>query len=315
MKINKMNKVIESEFDFPSVIEININKDKTFIDKFTEEINEVKKVNNIQKSVNFTDRKKLLMDIYFLTNFIEEPDCYCMYMDASSNMKHMDFLSGIFPNIKFLIFNPLIINYKNSEKITYFKTEFSLEEFNKISTSKNKLLISWVKKNLFENHKKLINSGNFIGTSSVFSINENLLKTQKTLEYPEGKLVYNIWDNKNLFDCRFFTFTLNPSNITYDLAKIKIMIEYHNLFTREYQTFKNILDLSKENINPPELLNDFDSLYEIMIIYSFLDSIFDLINENTIIEFSNLITKSLNVNNKIFLSLKSLREKENIKSI
>lgn len=286
-------------FDYPLISEINQDQIDIYDQSYSINSNTL---------VSYTERKKFLIDLKFLVSLNIKDGLYdCMYIDSSKDMKQIEFLSGLFPNIIFNCYNISIQDVNNRRNVIFFKKEPSLEEFkNKMVSNRTQILISWISKSSLEVQKELLNSGLFQAASLKFPL-DNL---PKSYEYISGKLIYNIWDTKTSKECRIYTY--EPSIMKeYNIDIISKNIENHNI-VRSYYRYENPIDPSEEYINPDELLNDFDSCYEVMIISSYL---FNIINENdltkeTIYKFSNLLTKSLN-SSQVFISLNTLRKKQN----
>ena len=113
----------------------------------------------------------------------------------------------------------------------------------------------------------------------------------KHVEYLDGWIFKQAWAPQTSTETRLVPY---GDVKIYDGLKYEAQMFYHNTQIRENNVYNNPITHDLSPINPPELLNDFDSTLECMILMDYYMKYGEPISIDAIANLSNLITVKIN---------------------
>jgi hypothetical protein len=237
-----------------------------------------------KKALHWGQRKLLLSEIEFLTNFGDMSKTV-LYVGAADG-QHIIFLAGLFPEHKFILYDPVDF-YEGVEDIPMVeihKELFTLEEHVPIYVDKNVLFISDIRI-IPEEYKARQQHETVDEIDTSYDLEENvkrdmdlqmkihlgikpiasLLKfrlpyTPGTTEYLKGDVYYQMWSPSTSTECRLVV--QGTETVIYDHTDHESRMYRFNRCTR-FQLF----DLP---IEVPGILGSYDLLGELYVLMEYL---------------------------------------------
>ena len=238
-------------------------------------------------SVHCGQRKLLLSEIQFLTRFWDPqsiPNPLVVYAGAAPGI-HIPFLSSLLPQITFHLYDPAHFALRPSSKIQLFQRIFRDSDAKKYH--KNNSILFFISDIRTADHHTMSESENEFAVDddmrkqqkwyNIMQPQAALLKFRLPYAYPtvprdysylSGYLFKQVWAPQTTTEIRLVPF--NSSEISYDIEKFGNQMFYHNTILRERTSFLNPLTQTLTPCDPPELLNDFDSVAELSILTDYL---------------------------------------------
>lgn len=219
--------------------------------------------------VDWSERKTLINIIYFLTRFwnpVEINDPEFVYIGPT--IESIAILEEMFPNFKFhYYFSNSTLESKSKNVIIYNVPieEQDIEQW--LSKSRRKKLF------MYFNYDINLQKDLYLQIEPLYanlSFDLSLLDGDN-VEYLDGVLVKQPWDSLNSQEYRLITNTKNTKS--YDLNDHIRNLMYHNLIVRQQYIYTQpFLDSKLKYIGQSndELINDFDSNYEILVLKFYL---------------------------------------------
>ena len=288
------------------------------------------------KRIKWGERKLTLAIIQFLSRFWSTKThsaIYIIYI-ASAPLTNIPFITKLFPNSRWTIYAKVKPRIKPNDRI-WFTTELFTDNDTKFWTGRNDVFFI----SDHRTHLDLSADQDIINKSLTKDLEDQmrwhlLIKPVRSLLkfrlpypkegiYPPPMYEYlNGWTFKQAFssnlspELRLVPF--GEDKTKYDLLKHRRQISYFNLIIRTKQKYKSpwndkgshVLEQSfpkGNDIDPPELFNDWDSYTEAYIWLDYLNRFPDKNTKQWVIAMSRGLTKEL-TKNKPFKSIDALRE-------
>jgi hypothetical protein len=273
-------------------------------------------------------RKLILADFTLFTYFWDPqkiPEPTVVYVGAAPGI-HIPFISKCFPQIKkFELYDPAEFKVESTEKIQIHQEFFTDKLAETYRDRKDVIFISDIRGHkekdmpveIFERDILIPNMRDQarwyqIMTPPLASLKFRLpyYKQSKSpiFEYLPGTIVKQVWTGYQSTETR-----LIPSGtkmIDYNLKWYEEAMFYHNALLRnEIQVFANPLEGKKklESIDGKELLNDFDSVYEAIVLRDYIIKYSGKYKANQVVALTRAITTQVNKMKKKSLSMRELR--------
>ena len=283
--------------------------------------------------VHWGQRKLLINEIAFLTYFWdpeEVPEPVIVYAGAAPG-DHTPILAELFPQIYELhLYDPARFSVAPTRKIFIYRQLFENEDAEVWTDRNDVFFISDIRlrpgeyedRPPEENEKMIVEDNQrqrrwveiikpveaHLKFRPPFPIAEEFEK----LEYLDGDLFYQPWAPESSAETR-----LVPSldergryrTKIWDSKKHEEQMFYHNTVLRDNLIYSNpFLEAPNEKpIDPPELLNDYDSVAEAAILRDYLEKMGKENDEAAVVELSRHITKRLNERSKVEKSIDGIR--------
>lgn len=268
-----------------------------------------------KKAVHWGQRKLLLGEIAFLTLYWDEkrlPNPTVVYVGASPGT-HIPFLSQLFPTITFHLYDPLPFNFSESNRLILYPRHFTDDDARRWSHFNDEvLLISDIRSSDYtqlttEENEKMIDTDmttqkNWylimkpVKALLKFRLPYSYPTAPRTVSYLAGDLLLQPWGPQTTTETRLIP--KSTDEIDWDIVKYESQMFYHNTVSREQCFYFNPLTShpakKRKPVDPPELLNDYDSVAEAVILKAYLNKIGwnnDL--EREVIKLSREITRTL----------------------
>jgi hypothetical protein len=249
-----------------------------------------------KKGVAWGQLKLMISEVWFLTEYwlkskrrSENP--IIVYAGAADG-RHIGLLSSqFFPEAEFHLYDSRPFKVKASEKVHLYHRYFEMVDAQRWADHQkrhgNVYLISDIRTADYKimeerQNEAAIDSDNHKQQEWHQTINPvaSLLKFRphyaypflpKTYRYLKGKLFKQAWAPQTSTECRLVP---DPSNeeIDYDVEKYGNQMFHHNTVIREKHTFPNPFDGTSNPIDPPNLINDFDSTSHIIVLKEYLST-------------------------------------------
>jgi cap2 methyltransferase len=267
---------------------------------------------NEKTSVHWGQRKLLISEIQFFTLFVNEkviPNPIIVYAGAAPAI-HTDFLSQLFPNFVFHLYDPAVFSnvIYNNPKIFIYNQFFTDMDAQKWANRNDVYFISDIrtadyrKLNTIELEENISNDMQLqLNWYNIIKPISALLKfrlpwpdrwSTDTYKYLPGYIFKQVWAPQSSTEGRLVP-TSNDF-IEYKIKQYEESMFYFNSVVREQ--FKYLDPLNDEitiGLDPPELINDYDSTAEEIILRDYLIK-YSLNSKENIIFLSRKITEILN---------------------
>lgn len=128
--------------------------------------------------------------------------------------------------------------------------------------------------------------------------------------YLAGTVFWQIWAQQASTETRLVPKKKNNKYYqdSWSVKEYEELCFYHNNTTRETKRFLDPLTMKDQDIDPPELLDDFDSCAEILVLQKYLEKIEN--PKTDVLELSTFITWGLNKFGEIEITLNKRRKEE-----
>lgn len=279
-------------------------------------------------SVHWGQRKLLLSEIAFLTQATSQqalPNPIVVYAGAAPGL-HLPFLSSLFPTMTFHLYDPAPFGLTATSQLHLYQRKFNHDDAQNWARHSEVLFISDIRT---ADHLAMTPDQNEINIIEDLRIQETwyhlmhpvsaLLKfrlpypstkTAPTFRYLDGTIMKQIWAPQMTTETRLIP---NGQIRDYDLVTYESQMFYHNTEIRESATFQNPFTLTDRPIDPPELINDFDSVAETWILQEYLKSRGRTPDSVTVIQLSRRITREMSNQHVTLVSLRNSEIKSTTK--
>jgi len=268
-----------------------------------------------KKAIHFGQRKLLLSEIWFLINYVEKAKFsnvssigndikitpHVVYAGAADGT-HIAILSELFPNITFHLYDPRKFRIKSTDKIFIYNQYFTNKDASywkdQQKINNNIFFISDIRTADYRTMSPEINEETIISDNRLQEKWVKIIKPvaafckyrppypitakYKTFKYLDGLIFKQPWAPQTSTETRLLIKTQENNRIAekdYDTELYQDQMFYHNTVIREQFRY------SADNIDAPELLNDWDSTAE----YEILKQYF--INKNNEEDVENKVKK------------------------
>lgn len=271
-----------------------------------------------KNTVHWGQRKLLISEIQFLTLFHESvSDPLVLYPGVAP--LHVKILHKLFPAFTFHLYdtNPLVKELADNKSIFWYPQLFTDEIAASYSGKSNVYLICDIRT---ADWKVMTGEGVEEAVSQDmqlqnkwFSIIKPVAASMKfrlpypdkwpspTYSYPFGYIFKQPWAPPNSTECRIVPVLDSNGNlqvVDWNIKEYEEQMFYHNTIVRDHQKFlSEVLPLDTPGLDPPDLIIDFDSMAEVLILKDYILKTYngkslDLVTE--IKKLSGDITEELN---------------------
>lgn len=298
----------------PEIASREFKQDDCLLLYDNEQLSYRRRANDEKKSVPWGQRKLLLTEIQFLTNFwdpskIAQP--IIVYAGAAPG-RHIPFLSHLFPDIIFHLYDPKPFHIKESDKIHIHQKYFTNGDAENWSGRNDVFFISDIRTanyremNAQQNENTILKDMyrqqkwyymiNPVKAHLKFRLPYVVPGLPRQVTYLNGELYKQPWAPQTSTETRLVPYSKDQT--TWDTLKYESQMFYYNVIIREKYRYKNPFTNNDEPIDYPELMNDQDSVYETYILKKYLEKQLktDNVDIDKVSELSKLITSKLNDN-------------------
>jgi len=272
-------------------------------------------------AIEWVQRGYFLRDLYFITKFVKTKPQPNIVYNTDKSIAYIPLLAQFFPNFNF------ICHGVKSRTLASRK----YPEIKNLTLKREQLLVADYTKetDLEENYVFILDSNvtDYQYKYEDFAANFKLLKELrakvgccKFIPDPEffekidyGFFMYHPWSAQSSYLTTYIPKDLNIEDskkqyVEASFSKYKRQMYYHQYVEREL-IFTDVLDKSDSSLDPPNLINDYDSTYESFIILEYLkrSSQSSTTREN-IANISKVITRNLNLQSSETKDLNKLRK-------
>lgn len=277
-------------------------------------------------SAEWGQRKLLMTELFLLLNYYPKlkSSSHLVYVGAGPGI-HIPFIAKIFKEITFHLYD-LKFSFVPFPNTVFYKKFFDDDEAYKWR-GKQCIFLSDIRdpkfkeegryeeqmeKYVAEDMRKQMGWVEII-RPSLFMLKFRLPyylenSSDKTFKYLDGQILKQPYTKLSSTETRLIGTDVKYK--TYDFSKYVQQMFYHNRRIRTEQKFENPFT----GINPlwpPELLNDYDSVYEIFVLFKLLERLGEEVNAKNVKRASRVITYYLNQGREVrkWYTLKRKREK------
>jgi hypothetical protein len=277
-------------------------------------------------SVHWGQRKLLLTEMAFLTReCCRGPAPTIVYAGAAPGI-HIPTLSTLFPEVTFHLYDPVSFGFSETPKLHLYQRKFTSEDAENWSKQKeeekerNILFISDIRTadhrvmTPQENEETIIQDLQLQETwyhqirpvSALLKFRLPYPSTSRnpTFTYLDGLMMKQVWSPQTTTETRLIP---NGQRREYDLVTYEQQLFYHNTEVREKVLYQNPWTLTTDPIDPPELLNDYDSVAEASILREYLQSRGSSGDLRSVIDLSRQLTRGMSQQG---VNLNSLRHSD-----
>lgn len=241
--------------------------------------------NEEKTSLAFGQRKLCLTVLQFLTNYYDPNQPGVILYCGASPGNNIQIIADLFPELEFHLYDPAPFKIKASERIKLYNQYFTDSDAVKWSTIPN-YFISDIRtadytkaKDLDENEEQIIKD--MIDQMRWYNIIKPIKAYLKfrlpytggnrplSIKYLDGLLFKQVFAPETSTETRLVPHGPNITKV-WDCLKYQSQMFHHNAIIRESVKYLNPLNNLEEPIDFPELLNDYDSVCEIMILSKYL---------------------------------------------
>lgn len=281
-------------------------------------------------TLHWGQRKLLITEIEFLTKFWDPEETsnpVIVYVGAAGG-EHIPILEKLFPQIsEFHLYDPAKFHISSTDKIHIYNQLFSDDDAEKWKDRDDVFFISDIRTGNYktmsteENERAILRDMDFqknwveiikpVKSHLKFRLPYPDFEEVTDIDYFDGVVMFQPWAPITSTETRLVPHSsLDYTN--YNSLVYEEQLFYHNTVTRNQQTFCNPFAGSNKAspINPPELLNDYDSVAESIILKEYLEKFDKPSSQRDVSNLSDKITRLLNKQSHSHKTLNSLR-KEN----
>jgi len=279
-------------------------------------------------SVHWGQRKLFIGELQFLTLFWnpqEVPSPIVVYAGAAPGI-HIPFLSSLFPQMTFHLYDPAsFLMDQHNERIHLYNRKFDVSEAKRWAGRKDVFFISDIRTADYKIMSPEQNEAAIIEDMQNQACWYKIIKPVHALlkfrlpypglgqpskfKYLDGYIFKQVWAPQTTTETRLVPF--GDNEVEYDILKYESQMFYHNTQIREQTSFLNPITSQAEPIAKPNLLNDFDSCAEAIILLDYLKKMNGFGNTSMISALSNRITQEMNRHKKTDIyTLETLRQNE-----
>lgn len=278
--------------------------------------------------VGWGQRKLAIAELYFLTRYCEtQRNLHLLYIGAAPGT-HINFLTRIFPTITFHLYDPRKFFIEPSPNIILYPQYFTKDHAEQWRNAQNLIFISDIRRDFREDmprneHEQIVIEDmqkqweflriirpkiSFLKFRPPFFEGE---MQREYLEYPEGIIFKQPWAPIISNETRLVVSQKDVDSIKkYHIKSYRDKLFYHNVYVRNEVKFLNPFTKKTEPIWYPELLDDFNSLGETLILSETLKKINYSVNLENVRKLSRTLTIILNEKKqyKNWVTISRLRE-------
>lgn len=283
---------------------------------------------SIKTSIHWGQRKLMMSEIQALSEVtITNPTV--VYVGAASGV-HIPFLSDLFPDMKFYLYDPAEFKFKKSKKTEekivinygskdgFFTTEIAKMWANrsdvvfisdirgkyeiipdhlpekdkyKLKTENDKVILANMKDQM-EWHK--IIKPHLSSLKFRLPYFDSAVIESDVYRYLDGYLLKQVWPGESSTECRLIVLDGSTAERDYSLKQIEDVMFFHNAYIREDVRFINPLTQKDEFIDGNELTQDYDSSAEAVILQRYLQRAGKPYSPEDVIRLSREITARIN---------------------
>lgn len=283
--------------------------------------------------VHWGQRKLLLNEIAFLTYFWdpkEVPDPVIVYVGAAAG-DHIPILLELFPQISEMhLYDPAKFSIRPTDKIFIYNQLFTKEDAEIWDERDDIFFISDIRvregeyddytqeeneRGIVEDHQRQLRWVEIINPVQAhlkFRTPFPVSKEFYEMEYFDGIVFFQPWAPINSTETRLIPSKGKNGKYKkkiWDSKKHEEQLFYHNTVLRDNLIYNNPFLKSSNSIpiDPPELLNDYDSVAETIILRDYLVKMGKKADKEDVITLSRYITKRLNEQGKTYKTINSIR--------
>ena len=281
-----------------------------------------------KKSIRWGQRKLCLTLVQFLTLFwdpkkVPKPDV--VYAGAAPG-NNIAIVSQLFPEVEFHLYDPRPFKIKPTEKIHIYQQYFTDKTAREWANRSDVYFVSDIRtadytkeKNLDKNEEEILDDMMaqmrwyiIIGpVHGHFKLRPPYTGGNRPseIEYLAGYIFKQPWAPQTSTEARLVPYKSADGSdmIMWSCQKYQDQMFHHNVVVREKHRYINPITNDKDNIDYPELLNDWDSTAETQIWIDYLNKRTGKAEPMSVKALSRLITHKITENSKYKDTLSILR--------
>ncbi len=249
-------------------------------------------------TLNCGQRKLLLIEIYFLSRFWNSDDIRnpkIIYVGAAPG-HHISVLSFLFPAIEFHLYDPAKFLITATAAIRLYNKKFTDIDAEQWSNRNDIFFFSDIRQLTYAQGENKADVVAVQQKNEELVINDmrdqekwyNIIKPVRAMmkmrlpyaynfmpkyfRYLNGYILKQPWAPQTSTETRIVPTNDKESDnkeVDYEIKKYGDQMFYFNTVVRQEDKYLNIIDDSEKAIDPPELMNDFDSTYESFILFNY----------------------------------------------
>lgn len=276
-------------------------------------------------SIHWGQRKLLLTLIQFITNYwdpIKVPNPKLVYAGAAPGI-NIKIVSDLFPEMEFHLYDPAKFKIKASDKVQLYNQYFTDEDAKKWADKSDVYFVSDIRtadytlaKDLDDNEKQIMGDMEMqmkwykiikpVKAHLKFRLPYTGGKRPPRVEYLHGIIYKQPWAPQTTTETR-----LVPDGdkmVSWCSQLYQDQMFYHNVIMREQYKYYNPFTETKEPIDKPELLNDWDSTTEAKIWEKYLIKRAGKSSQQLVVGLERMITQKLTEKSKYNDTINHLRQ-------
>lgn len=255
-------------------------------------------------AVAWGQRKLLLALIQFLTRFWRAEDVRLpkiVYAGAAPG-NNIQIVSRLFRTAEFHLYDPAPFRVNPSGKIQIYNREFTDADAKGWAGRDDVYFISDIRSNAksevaiakdMQDQMRWVNLMNPRAAQLKFRLPYSGTDVSTDVEYFEGQVFKQAWTRPTSTETRLVPFAARTTKV-WDARKYEGQMYYHNVMIREKQKFVNPFTLDLTPVSDGQLVNDYDSTLEVMILREYREKFGMLSGPVEIQRMSDLLTSELN---------------------
>jgi cap2 methyltransferase len=271
-------------------------------------------------------RKLIISEIQFFTLFWDSRQVarpIAVYAGAAPG-NHIPFLSSLFPQFEFHLYDPRDFGITESEKIKLHQQLFSDDDAAQWAGRDDVFFLSDIRTADF---RTMTRKENEVAVEEDMRRQERwyniikpvhaLLKMRPPYAYEDvpkrylylgGLLFKQVWAPQNSTETRLVP--NGPNQIEYDIVKYGNQMFYQNSVVREKETYLDPLTGTATDVDPPELLKDWDSIAETNILIEYFEKMVgrNNVTQQLVVGLSRAITQEITRQQRVKRNIAAKRE-------
>lgn len=294
--------------------EYRLFTDADFILKETDpELSYRRRGKDEKKSVPWGQRKLFLTELQFINRYWDPtliPKPVFLYIGAAPG-RHIPFLSSLYPEITFYLYDPQAFHITESEKIKIRRQYFTDKDAKKWAKRRANLYMvsdirsaDYTKMSPSQNEETIHKDMNAqlrwyqtikpVQAHLKFRLPYPVDGKAETINYLDGTLYKQPWAPQTSTETRLVPF--GPDKFkTWDTVNYESQLFYYNVVVREKIRYLNPFTNDESHIFEDELVNDADSLMETMIFVEYFKRRGLSASQALVSSMSKLLTTNLNM--------------------
>lgn len=265
-----------------------------------------RRTNEEKKNVPWGQRKLFCGEQLFINRFCHISAPIFVYAGAAPG-KHIPLLAELNPEIEFHLYDPKPFQIESTERIHLYQQYFTDDDAKKWTGRTDVYFISDIRTADYTQMTEYDNESAIIEDMELQKRWYNIIQpVQGHLKFRLPYATKNMPTQIEYFDGYVFKQPWAPQTSTetrlvpyktmrkWDIVKYESQMFYHNIVVREQHKYLNPVTQTGTPVVPPELLNDYDSVAETVILMDYLKRKGLEVTVDKIMSLSQKITTQLN---------------------